>query len=328
MKTRSEDLQELTDIRRSVSRAEPNLENELEDLRNELKDEIDMINDNVKKIKEDKTKKYDNLQSEINQLLSLNCSSDQPEMSIDHDLIESVETNMKTHVEKKLDNYVQVAEIDDMIANALARGFSPSQATALPTQQSLRQLKQELSASFVLKSDFDSKLEQMDFDKPLPAPPLPTSKPPSVRTVTDVSINDEWKQYVQATLKQYVSAADIHGLIHEVQRISESHKTIMNEKSDTIRRLDSLEAKQASQSVVLHIASDSSDEDIKLAKTSTSQSKEAKFSDDQTEDLKVLINQKMSKNEFNQAFSKIKHDMAEKLKQFVGIKDIHGLSKF
>ena len=31
------DLQELTDIRRSVSRAEPNLENELEDLRNELK---------------------------------------------------------------------------------------------------------------------------------------------------------------------------------------------------------------------------------------------------------------------------------------------------
>ena len=48
------DLQELTDIRRSVSRAEPNLENELEDLRNELKDEIEMLNDNVKKIKDDK----------------------------------------------------------------------------------------------------------------------------------------------------------------------------------------------------------------------------------------------------------------------------------
>ena len=122
-------------------------------------------------------------------------------MSIDHDLLESVENNMKTHVNKRLDNYVQVAEIDDMIANALARGFSPSQAATLsgPSEQSLRQLKQELQANFVLKSDFDSKLEQMDFNKPLPAPPLPSSKPPSVRTVnTDLTgVNDEWKQYVQ-----------------------------------------------------------------------------------------------------------------------------------
>ena len=304
------------------------MENELEDLRNELKDEIHMINDNVKKMKEDKNQSYDNLQSEINHLLSLTCSSDQPEISIDHDLIESVETNMKTHVEKKLDNYVQVAEIDEMIANALARGFSPSQAAALPTHQNLHQLKQELSASFVLKSEFDSKLEQMDFDKPLPAPPLPTSKPPSVRTVTEVSINDEWKQYVQATLKQYVSAADIHGLIHEVQRISESHKTLMNEKSDTIRRLDNLEAKQASKPVVLHIESDSSDEDIKMTKPLTTQSNVTALDGNHTEELKVLIDQKMSKSDFNEAFLKIKHDMAEKLKQYVGIKDIHGLSKF
>ena len=199
------DLQELTDIRRSVSRAEPNLENELEDLRNELKDEIDIINDNVKKIKEDKTQKFDNIQTEINHLISISGTAPpQPvdsEMSIDHDLLESVENNMKTHMNKRLDNYVQVAEIDDMIANALARGFSPSQAATLsgPSEQSLRQLKQELQANFVLKSDFDSKLEQMDFNKPLPAPPLPSSKPPSVRTVnTDVTgVNDEWKQYVQ-----------------------------------------------------------------------------------------------------------------------------------
>ena len=205
MKTRSEDLQELTDIRRSVSRAEPNLENELEDLRNELKDEIDMINDSVKKIKEDKSQKFDSIQSEINHLISLsgtNPAAADPEMSIDHDLLESVENNMKTHVNERLDNYVQVAEIDDMIANALARGFSPSQAAVAlsgPSEQSLRQLKQELQANFVLKSDFDSKLEQMDFNKPLPAPPLPSSKPPSVRTVnTDITgINDEWKQYVQ-----------------------------------------------------------------------------------------------------------------------------------
>ena len=103
------DLQELTDIRRSVSRAEPNLENELEDLRNELKDEIDMINDSVKKIKEDKSQKFDSIQSEINHLISLsgtNPAAD-PEMSIDHDLLESVENNMKTHVNERLDNYVQ-----------------------------------------------------------------------------------------------------------------------------------------------------------------------------------------------------------------------------
>ena len=31
-----------------------------------------------------------------------------PEMSIDHDLLESVENNMKTHVNERLDNYVQV----------------------------------------------------------------------------------------------------------------------------------------------------------------------------------------------------------------------------
>ena len=207
------DLQELTDIRRSVSRAEPNLENELEDLRNELKDEIDMINDNVKKIKEDKTQKFDNIQTEINHLISISGTTPplppvDSEMSIDHDLLESVENNMKTHVNKRLDNYVQVAEIDDMIANALARGFSPSQAATLsgPSEQSLRQLKQELQANFVLKSDFDSKLEQMDFNKPLPAPPLPSSKPPSVRTVnTDLTgVNDEWKQYVQGkTIKIY-----------------------------------------------------------------------------------------------------------------------------
>lgn len=33
----------------------------------------------------------------------------------------------------------------------------------------------------------------------------------------------------------------MHGLIQEVQRISESHKTLMNEKSDIKLRLDNFE---------------------------------------------------------------------------------------
>ena len=39
---------------------------------------------------------------------------------------------MKKHVTETLDNYVQMAEIEDLIANQLARGFSPSTAASLP----------------------------------------------------------------------------------------------------------------------------------------------------------------------------------------------------
>ena len=39
---------------------------------------------------------------------------------------------MKKHVTQTLDNYVQMAEIEDLIANQLARGFSPSTAASLP----------------------------------------------------------------------------------------------------------------------------------------------------------------------------------------------------
>jgi len=38
-----------------------------------------------------------------------------------------------------------------------------------------------------------------------------------------------------------ISQLDMHGLIQEVQRISESHKTLMNEKSDIKLRLDNFE---------------------------------------------------------------------------------------
>ena len=38
-----------------------------------------------------------------------------------------------------------------------------------------------------------------------------------------------------------ISQSDMHGLIQEVQRISESHKTLMNEKSDIKLRLDNFE---------------------------------------------------------------------------------------
>ena len=149
------------------------------------------------------------------------------------------------------------AKVDDMIINQLARGFSPSQAANLP--DSYHESKpwklelQKLRDEFLPKNEFyeEIKLYRGSDDapsKPLPAPPLPVSRPPSVLSAatgatvaTSPGVSTEWKQYVKSTLKQYVSASDIHGLITEVQRISESHKTLMNEKSDFKLKLDSIE---------------------------------------------------------------------------------------
>ena len=142
-----------------------------------------------------------------------------------------------------------------MIINQLARGFSPSQAASLSeayqeqSKPAWRVEIQKMRDEFLPKNEFYEEIKLFkDIDapsKPLPAPPLPSSRPPSViSTATTVAtysgVNYEWKQYVKSTLKQYVSAADIHGLIHEVQRISESHKTLINEKSDIKLKLENI----------------------------------------------------------------------------------------
>ena len=98
----------------------------------------------------------------------------------------------------------------------------------------------------------------------------------------------------------------------------------MNEKSDTIRRMDAMESALKNKPVVLHIESDSSDDEAHKPVVIEKSSDVEK----QLGQMKSTIDNCLLKSEFQDAFVRIKHDVAEKLKQYVGIKDIHGLSKY
>ena len=71
---------------------------------------------------------------EINQILDDRLTGTGASLpSIDYDVLENLEIGLKKHITETLDNYVQMAEIEDLIANQLARGFSPSTAASLPS---------------------------------------------------------------------------------------------------------------------------------------------------------------------------------------------------
>ena len=119
------------------------------------------------------------LQSHVNQV-------DTSMPSIDHDLLENLESRMKHFINENLENYVRVAEIDDMIINQLARGFSPSQAANLPAgfqeEKLWRSELQKIRDEFLRKNDFYEEIKLIAPTKPLPAPPLPASRPPSLKS--------------------------------------------------------------------------------------------------------------------------------------------------
>ena len=98
----------------------------------------------------------------------------------------------------------------------------------------------------------------------------------------------------------------------------------MNEKSDTIRRMDAMESAMKNKPVVLHIESDSSDDEAPKQVVIEKSADVEK----QLGQMRSVIDNCLLKSEFQDAFVRIKHDVAEKLKQYVGIKDIHGLSKY
>ena len=59
------------------------------------------------------------------------------------------------------------------------------------------------------------------------------------------TLESDLKSHVKTQLRQYVSASDLHGLIHEVQRLSESHKHLSDEKYDVKNRIAILNRKMA-----------------------------------------------------------------------------------
>jgi len=73
-----------------------------------------------------------------------------------------------------------------------------------------------------------------------------TSQPANIQSNSDITKYDtEIKAHIKSILRQYVSASDLHGLIHEVQRLSESHKHLTDEKYDAKNRIAILNKKVA-----------------------------------------------------------------------------------
>ena len=76
--------------------------------------------------------------------------------------------------------------------------------------------------------------------------PKPTyNRQPAAEPASDDirKYDTEIKSHIKSSLKQYVSAADLHGLIHEVQRLSQSHKHLTDEKYDIKNRIAILNRK-------------------------------------------------------------------------------------
>lgn len=126
------DLAELNDIKRSVSTG-PDHDKIKSEVMDTLNMEITNLTNRIESAQSKNRESLHRVKVEINQILDdrlTGCGASLP--SIDYDVLENLETGMKKHVTETLDNYVQMAEIEDLIANQLARGFSPSTAASLP----------------------------------------------------------------------------------------------------------------------------------------------------------------------------------------------------
>ena len=69
---------------------------------------------------------------------------------------------MKKHVTETLDNYVQMAEIEDLIANQLARGFSPSTAASLPNIYDRRPSVDRQSTTTTADEQLQSEIQKIN----------------------------------------------------------------------------------------------------------------------------------------------------------------------
>ena len=126
------DLAELNDIKRSVSTG-PDHEKIKSEVMNTLNMEITNLTNRIESAQSKNRESLHRVKVEINQILDERLTGSGASLpSIDYDVLENLETGMKKHVTETLDNYVQMAEIEDLIANQLARGFSPSTAASLP----------------------------------------------------------------------------------------------------------------------------------------------------------------------------------------------------
>ena len=150
---------------------------------------------------------------------------------------------MKKHVTETLDNYVQMAEIEDLIANQLARGFSPSTAASLPSiydrrpsvdrqstttadeqlQSEIQKINQRLGR-FLERAEFHEEMKKVTSDGnskltsdtnqncnnapliDLEAPSKPLPAPPRPPSMSGASVRSSSYENVSLEWRQYVKS--------------------------------------------------------------------------------------------------------------------------
>lgn len=274
-----ESLRDLDGIRRSVT--DGCAENEIKlCVREEIDKEVTILSEQNDVFKEQIDKQIQEQFRKVQQEMAVSDQKDVGDVeedndrNIDHDLIDAVESGLREYIDTKLDLFVQLSELEDVVSSQLARGNSSDQTNrmgTIPTQPILDTIEdavgkqtQQMISLFVTKDEFSHRMAAIDHDdlngkitecaryieEKLHEEAQLAQHIPITNTHSDVgqtiisTSDDELRKYdaeirahVKSSLKHYVSASDIHGLIHEVQRLSESHKLLTDEKYDVKNRI-------------------------------------------------------------------------------------------
>ena len=349
-----DDVQEMMDIQRTVSQASQINEDSVRLMIRDYVDlEIDNIRNSLEVVKEE-VKSQHNFK---------NSQKDEAGASFDinHDLIEAIEGGMREYINGKLDLYVTLAELETAVDARIERGGPPSVLTqshdndGAPSREQIVNAVEEcvnkqtdqLVSLFVTKDkllDLQRKIEKIAEKKEIMSEKTESLRSPSsTSTIMSYEVSDKLdsnvRDHIKSQMKHYITTSDMHGLIHEVQRLTESHKMLTDFKYDIHRQikqdekkisqlenalLDKSEQRLISSSIPMADPGIS----LKLAKLSE------KIEDIEDSLKEISFMKSSSKNEnlsndlqdLKLDFLRLKkHDIFEKINSFVTINDIRGL---
>ncbi|CBY09707.1 unnamed protein product [Oikopleura dioica] len=349
-----DDVQEMMDIQRTVSQASQINE---DSVRLMIKDYVDLEIDNIRsslKVVEEEVKSQHNFKKAQN-------NETGESFDINHDLIEAIEGGMREYINGKLDLYVTLAELETAVDTRIERGGPPSvlsqshENSGAPSREQIVSAVEEcvnkqtdqLVSLFVTKDkllDLQRKIDRITEKKENVTEKIESLRSPSsTSTITSYEVSDKLdsniRDHIKSQMKHYITTSDMHGLIHEVQRLTESHKMLTDFKYDIHRQIKQDEKKisqlenallDKSEQRLLSSTIPIADPGIslKLAKLSE------KIEDIEDSLKQVAFSNTTSKNEnlssdvqdLKLDFLRLKkHDIFEKINSFVTINDIRGL---